>query len=136
MQVDPLKLTLKAPGTERLKLKYDELLSILLQFCFQLQLVPLHRGDSARADPGQGRHGDRRGKACFLCTLRGSDRLGTFTMVALVARYRGLVSVIRSSLILSYQPFSADLKPFRRGNHSDVETMVSILALLLGVLHA
>ena len=27
MQVDPIKTTLKAPGTERLKLKYEELLS-------------------------------------------------------------------------------------------------------------
>ena len=27
MQVDPIKLTLKAPGTKRLKLKYDKLLS-------------------------------------------------------------------------------------------------------------
>ena len=29
-----MKPMLKAPGTKRLKLKYDQLLSILLQFCF------------------------------------------------------------------------------------------------------
>ena len=28
MQVDPIKPTLKAPGTERLKLEYEDLLSI------------------------------------------------------------------------------------------------------------
>ena len=33
MQVDPIKPTLKAPGTKRLKLKYVKLLSILLKFC-------------------------------------------------------------------------------------------------------
>ena len=38
VQVDPMRPTLKPPGTKRLKLKYDE---ILLQFCFQFQLAPL-----------------------------------------------------------------------------------------------
>jgi hypothetical protein len=35
---------LKARGTKRLKRKYDKLLSILPQFCFQFQLEPLHPG--------------------------------------------------------------------------------------------
>jgi len=33
-----MKPTLKAPGTKRLKVKYDKLLSILLQCCFQIDL--------------------------------------------------------------------------------------------------
>ena len=41
VQIAPIKRTLKAPGTKRLILKGDRLLSILLQFCFQCQLVPL-----------------------------------------------------------------------------------------------
>ena len=44
VRVDPMKPTLKAPGTKRLKLKYDQRLSILLQFWFQFQLAPLHIG--------------------------------------------------------------------------------------------
>jgi len=44
VQVDPIKPTLKAPGTKRLKLKYDKSLPNLLRFCFQIQLAPLHRG--------------------------------------------------------------------------------------------
>ena len=35
MQVDPIKPTLKAPGTKRLKLKYDGLLS---SFAFKFNL--------------------------------------------------------------------------------------------------
>ena len=35
MQVDPIKPTLKAPGTKRLELKYDELLS---SFAFNFNL--------------------------------------------------------------------------------------------------
>ena len=35
MQVDPIKPTLKAPGTKRLKLKYDEPLS---KFAFKLNV--------------------------------------------------------------------------------------------------
>ena len=46
VQVDPMKPTLKGPGTNRSKPRYDEQLSILLQFCFQIQLVPLHQGGS------------------------------------------------------------------------------------------
>ena len=38
MQVDPIKPKLKAPVTERLKLIYDVLLSILLQFAFKFNL--------------------------------------------------------------------------------------------------
>ena len=33
-----MKPTLKAPGTQRLKVKYDRLLSILLQCCFHFKL--------------------------------------------------------------------------------------------------
>ena len=36
---------MKAPGTKRLKLNYDEQLPILLQLCFHIQLAPLHLGD-------------------------------------------------------------------------------------------
>jgi hypothetical protein len=41
VQVDPIKPTLKAPGTKRLKLNYNERLSILLKKCFQIQLASL-----------------------------------------------------------------------------------------------
>jgi hypothetical protein len=41
VQVGPIKPTVKAPGTKRLKLKYDKLLSMLLQVCFQFQFAPL-----------------------------------------------------------------------------------------------
>ena len=44
VQVDPMKPTLKASGTKRLKRKCDKLLSILLQFCFQSQLAALQLG--------------------------------------------------------------------------------------------
>ena len=44
VQADPVKPKLNPPGTKRLKLKYNELLWILLQFCFQFQLAPLHPG--------------------------------------------------------------------------------------------
>jgi hypothetical protein len=44
VQVDPVKPTSKAPGAKRLKLKYHKLPSMLLQFCFQIQLAPLHIG--------------------------------------------------------------------------------------------
>jgi hypothetical protein len=47
VQLDPIRRTLKAPGTKRLKLKCDKMLSILLQFCFQFQLAPLHLGHCA-----------------------------------------------------------------------------------------
>jgi hypothetical protein len=56
--------TLKAPGKQRLKLKYDNLLSILLKFCFQIILAPLQRGVAGhravyvRAE-GFGRHHGR-----------------------------------------------------------------------------
>ena len=35
MQVDPIKRTLKAPGTKRLKLKYDQVVS---NFAFKINL--------------------------------------------------------------------------------------------------
>ena len=44
VQVDPVKPTLKPPGIKRLQPKCDELLQNLLQFCFQFQLAPLHKG--------------------------------------------------------------------------------------------
>jgi len=44
VQLDPIKPKSKLPGTERLKLKHDELLPILPEFCFQIPLAPLHRG--------------------------------------------------------------------------------------------
>jgi len=39
VQVDPIQPTLKVPGVERLKLKYDKLLSNVLQFCFNLAYI-------------------------------------------------------------------------------------------------
>ena len=44
VQVDPIKATLKAPGTQRSKLKYDSLLSI---FVFTFNLRRCSRGTSA-----------------------------------------------------------------------------------------
>jgi len=41
VQVDPIKPTLKAAGTKRLKLKYD---GTAFKFCFQFQFAPLHIG--------------------------------------------------------------------------------------------
>ena len=38
VQVDPIQPALKPPGIKRLKLKYDKLLSILLQFAFKFNL--------------------------------------------------------------------------------------------------
>jgi len=69
MQVDPMKPTLKAPGTKRLKLKYDKLLSILLQFCFQFKLAPLQRG---HRDPRGGTQARQRqaGKALHSSTVQ------------------------------------------------------------------
>jgi len=52
VQVDPIKSMLKAPGTKRLKLKHDE---VLPNFCFQIQLVTLHRGCRGRV-AGMGLH--------------------------------------------------------------------------------
>ena len=52
VQVDPIKPKLKPPGNKRLELKYIHLLSILLQFCFQIQLAPLHRGVAELAAAG------------------------------------------------------------------------------------
>jgi len=39
-----MKPTLKAPGTKRLKLNFDKPLLILLNFCFHIQVAPLHQG--------------------------------------------------------------------------------------------
>jgi len=41
VQVEPMKLTLKVPGTERLKLEYDKVLS---NFAFKFKFPPLHLG--------------------------------------------------------------------------------------------
>jgi len=41
VQVELMKSMLKAPGTKRLKLKYDK---TAFKICFQFQLAPLHRG--------------------------------------------------------------------------------------------
>ena len=45
MQVDPIKRTLKAPGTKRLKLKCGE---IGIKFWFLFQLAPLYEGGVRR----------------------------------------------------------------------------------------
>jgi len=54
VHVDPIKPTLKAPGTQRLKLKHDKLLSNLLQFWFQNQLAALHQGPGGGGVVGGG----------------------------------------------------------------------------------
>ena len=67
MQVDLMKPMLKPPGTKRVKLKYNKLLSsfafklcfqslpssFAFKICFQYQLAPLRRGQ------GGARRGDR-----------------------------------------------------------------------------
>jgi len=53
VQVEPMKPKLKQPGSKRLTLKYDNLLSILLKFCFQCQLVPLHLGLASAGSTAQ-----------------------------------------------------------------------------------
>jgi hypothetical protein len=45
VQDEPMEPMLKAPGTMRLKLKYDELPA---KFCFQIQFASLHRGGAAQ----------------------------------------------------------------------------------------
>jgi len=52
VQVDPIKPTLRAPGTVDLKLKYGELLSIVLQSCSRFLLEPLHPGHSGLLNGG------------------------------------------------------------------------------------
>ena len=47
MHVLHINPKLKAPGSNRLKPTYDTLLSILLQFCLQIQPAPLHHGGAA-----------------------------------------------------------------------------------------
>ena len=52
VQIDPIKPTLKVPGTERLKLKYDKPLSSLLQVFasnFKLRRYTAGGGDSSTA---------------------------------------------------------------------------------------
>ena len=48
VQVDPIKPTLNAPGTKRLKLKYNGPPS---KFCFQIQLALLQPGSATRRVP-------------------------------------------------------------------------------------
>jgi len=48
MQVDPIKPTLNAPGTERLKLKYEELLSNF-GFKFNLRRYTEHSSERQRS---------------------------------------------------------------------------------------
>jgi len=50
VQVDPINPMLKPPGTKRLKLKYVKVLSILLQFCFQIQLAPPQQDEVGHAE--------------------------------------------------------------------------------------
>jgi hypothetical protein len=60
VQVDPIKPTLKAPGTKRLKLEYDDLLSI---FGFEFNLRRHSKGNpptiGTRRAPGRGLHSFR-----------------------------------------------------------------------------
>jgi hypothetical protein len=60
VQVDPTKPTLKVPGTERLKLNYEEMLA---NFGFKIQLAPLQ--------PGRGPAGGAaRGEAVQIASIR------------------------------------------------------------------
>jgi hypothetical protein len=43
--------TFKAPGTKSLKLEYDNMLSILLQFCFQIQVRRYTKGVASPPAP-------------------------------------------------------------------------------------
>ena len=52
VQVDPIKPTLKAPGTKRLKVKYDE---TAIKYCFEFQLALLHRVRHVRGPPDRHR---------------------------------------------------------------------------------
>jgi hypothetical protein len=62
-QVDPIKPTLKAPGTKGLILRCNKPLSKLLQFCFQIQHAPLHHGAGHRAEAvGHGAEVARQGE--------------------------------------------------------------------------
>ena len=76
MQFDPIKPTLKAPGTQRLKLKYDKLLSyrlnfasILPQFClhsafkFNLRRYNVSDGGSSVGDGTSGFSGSKDGSS-------------------------------------------------------------------------
>jgi hypothetical protein len=49
-----MKSKLKPRATKRLKLKSDKSLSILLQFCFQIQLAPVCHGAVGGADAAGG----------------------------------------------------------------------------------
>jgi hypothetical protein len=69
VKVEPIKPILKAPGIKRLKQKYGELLSILLQFCFQIQIAPLHHGIQA------GGAGGGEEQADVACALGGRQGL-------------------------------------------------------------
>ena len=53
MQVDPIKPTLKAPGSKRLKLKYDELLSSF-GFNFNLRHYTLGADGHTPKERGRG----------------------------------------------------------------------------------
>jgi len=57
-----MKSKLKAPGTKRLKLNYKEVVSTLVQFCFQIQLAPLHRGVHLQDDRVRHRAGGERAR--------------------------------------------------------------------------
>ena len=48
VQVDPIKLTLKALELKRFILKHDKSLSNLFQFCFKIHLAPPHLGRQMR----------------------------------------------------------------------------------------
>jgi hypothetical protein len=46
--------TFKAPGSKGLTLKGNDLLSNLLQICFQIQLAPVHHGGEGDGDADGG----------------------------------------------------------------------------------
>ena len=64
VQVEPMKLMLKPPGTKRLKLKYYKLLSILLHFCFQINLRRYSKGG----------HGGHNGIRNIIDEVTGGDK--------------------------------------------------------------
>ena len=95
MQVDPTKPTLKPPGTKRLKLKCDALLSILLQFCFNFTAFKINLHHYTKEDMSQrGNGGFVSGTAATapgpMGDLAGGRGLHSFTFQLNVSAFRGI----------------------------------------------
>ena len=70
MQVDPIKPTLQPPGTERLRLKYDESLS---NFAFKFNLRRYHKGNNKVSAAVY--FEDERGRAWWILPATSSNTL-------------------------------------------------------------